>query len=501
MKILKNINNREIIIGLCALMDLKFVAALAMLIMVSAGTGCGISLNGPPAGAFLGRAEVYDYSPSAIQVGNLQQYWWCGQGVNPNRHSQITDTIQYASIDISTHAMTEPITVLGESPGRWDSVYVCNPKVIQGTFNNPLGDGENYSYAMYYVGTASGGIANSIGVAFSSDGIHWKKYPQPIISTTTTTNYGVGQPAVYNSDHKAGIWLFYEDTNDPPLIPHYKAISADGVHFAVVGKLTTNGISPEASWGDMAYDFTAGYWYAVFNTPLRNPSTTGGITERGQPGITLYRIKDNSLLTGTSPWQELKTFDTNLTGNESNFLAGLLRDQYGNVNVGQYPVIQIFTSISNPPPKWNASAAAAGRSGDIDHWDIGEVEWAPDNPLMPLNQYANKTAREVTTGWVDPTGGFTLESTLGHLYESPQQGASLAFYGCKDGATNYFVSTDGTCEGERIIGVDGYGYSKSEAGVSLVALYNCYTGRNHFVSKDSKCEGQASGKLLGYAVP
>jgi len=77
--------------------NLRLVVTLATLCVITAATGCGIELNGPPAGAFLGRAGVYDYSPSAIQVGNRQQFWWCGQGHNPNLHSQITDTIQYAS--------------------------------------------------------------------------------------------------------------------------------------------------------------------------------------------------------------------------------------------------------------------------------------------------------------------------------------------------------------------------------------------------------------------
>jgi hypothetical protein len=175
---------------------------------------------------------------------------------------------------------------------------------------------------------------------------------------------------VYNSDHKAGIWLFYEDSNAPPLNQHVEAISADGIHFTVVGTLTSNGLIPEATWGDMAYDPSTEYWYAAFNTPLRNPSTTGNITELGQPGVTLYRIKNTSLLTGTTSWQQLKSFDTNLSGNESNFIAGLLRGQYGNVNVGPYPAIQMFTSISNPPPRWDASPASAGKSGFPDHWAL-----------------------------------------------------------------------------------------------------------------------------------
>ena len=492
-----------------------------MLCATSISTGCGVQFDGPPPGAFLGRVGKYNYSPSAIQVGKLQQFWWCGVGQNPNLPSQTSDTIQYVQIDLSTNEVSAPITVLGETPGGWDSHYTCNPKVIRGTFSNPLGDGQNYSYAMYYVGTASPtGIVNSIGVAFSNDGIHWKKYPEPVISASTDVYYGVAQPVVYNSDHKAGIWLFYEDANSPPLGQHVKTVSTDGIHFTTVGELTRNGLPAGAntgdmsydSWGDMAYDPGSGYWYAAFDGPFRAFSsgfeswytTFNGPFSQSEPGnlgVTLYRIKDSSLLTGATPWEMLKSFDTNLTGFESNFLAGLLRDQYGNVNVGTYPAIELFPSISVPVPKWDASAESALESSQPQYWNIGKVEWVPGNPLMPLNRYANKTTHEVSTGWIDPNGGFTLESTLGHLYESSQQGASLAFYGCKDGSTDYFVSTDSTCGGKRFLGLDGFGYSAPQMGVALVPLYSCSTGHDHFVSHDPNCEGQGSGQLLGYAVP
>jgi hypothetical protein len=175
-------------------------------------------------------------------------------------------------------------------------VYLCNPKVIGGSFDNPLGDGQSFQYAMYYVAT-SDGITNNIGVAFSQDGINWKKYPQPVIRTSSENGYGVGQPAVYNSDHRAAISMFYEDSN--PITHHVAATSNDGVHFTVQGALTTIGLDPdcpEGSWGDMAYDLKTGYWYAAFNRPLRAPSTTGDVLERGQLGIELYRIPDSALL-------------------------------------------------------------------------------------------------------------------------------------------------------------------------------------------------------------
>lgn len=461
--------------------------------------GCSIGLTAPPEGAFAGRAGEYDYSPTAIQTGNVQQIWWCGEVGS-------TDTIQYESIDLTTHmVVTGPQTVLKASHGKWDSVFICNPKVVRGVFKNPFGDSHDYSYAMYYVGTSSPtGLSNDIGVAFSNDGIDWRKYPHPVIVATTRTNYGVGQPAVYNSDHKSAILLFYEDLNSPRKTDHIEAKSTDGIHFTTVGTLTTKGIDPnfpESSWGDMAFDSATGYWYAAFNLPCRDPATVGNASERGQLGVVLYRIPDDSLISGTTPWQQLKSFDTNAMGNESTFIAGFTRDDYGALNVGAYPTIEMFTSISNPRPAWNSTAEAAGKSDSTDKWDIGVASWVPGAPSIPLNRYANTTTHVVTTGWIDPNGGFGLESTLGHLYESPQMGATVAFYGCKSGPTDYFVSTDVACGGKLFLGTNGFGYSGPDTNLGLLPLYSCNTDHDHFLSKDSHCEGQQGGQLLGYVMP
>ncbi len=461
--------------------------------------GCGFSYAPLPAGSIAGRAGVYDYSPSVIQSGNVQQSWWCGSAYNPSNTAQFTDTIQYESIDLSTNARYGPVTVLSETPGAWDSVFTCNPKVIQGSFTNPLDNGESFTYAMYYVGSGTvDGTNNFIGVAFSNDGISWKKFPYPVISPSTQEGYGVGQPAVYNNDHHSAIRIFYEDNSN--YLHHVEALSSDGVHFVTLGTLTTNGLDPNCpTWGDMAFDPGTGYWYAGFNTPPRNPSTTGGVTERGSYGIELYRIPDASLLTGATPWEMLTTVDTSLTGYEANFLPGFVRDMYGNLIVG--PGIRMYSSISDPPPPWNASPLAAGTSGSVANWKISSVGWTPDHPLIAFNRYFNQTAHEVTTGWIDPNGGFSLESTLGHIYQSPQQGATVPFYGCKNGSTDYFVSLDLACEGSRIIGMNGYGYSGPVAGLNLVALYRCSSGHDHFLSTDPKCEGQTALGLLGYVVP
>jgi hypothetical protein len=478
------------------------VLALALILVLAAG--CGGSLQSIPAGAVMGRANLYDYSPSVILSGTTEQFWWCGMAPNPNNPSQVSDTILYGTIDTATGKPSPPATVLGETPGAWDSAYTCNAQVVRGVFANPLGDGKTYTYAMYYVGTnQTSGLANSIGVAFSNDATHWAKYPQPVIATATETHYGVGQPAPYNADGKSAISLFYEDSNGPTGAIHKQAVSTDGVHFQIQGTLTTNGLNandPLASWGDMAFDPVTGYWYAAFNTSLRQPWTTGNSQERGQPGVRLYRIPAGSLLSGETPWQELHTFDTNATGSESNFIAGFLRDGYGNLNVGPYPTIELFTSMSNPTTAWDASGSESATSAEPAQWDIGVVKWTPDAPLLSLNRYKNATAHETTTGWIDPDSGFNLDKTLGYLYEGPQNGATQALYSCKSGTSDYYVSSDATCGSNKVIGLEGYAWAQPQ-GASAVPLYSCATSAGHFASSDAQCEGQGKNAgLLGYAA-
>lgn len=465
--------------------------------------GCAAQLSGLlPGAAIVGRTGVYDYSPSVIQTGHIEQFWWCGYGKNPNRPSQSSDTILYATYDLATATASAPQIVFGETPHSWDSAYTCNAQVVQGSFVNPLGDGQTYTYAMYYVGTAQeSGSANSIGVAFSDDGVHWNKYPDPVIRTTTQVNYGVGQPVPYNTDHKSAITLFYENANGPTRVKHIEATSSDGIHFTTVGKLTTKGlVTPYASWGDMAYDHVSRYWYAAFNEGLRYPQTTGNQQERGQLGVALYRIRDSSLLTGETPWHFLHSFDTNSTGSESNFLAGFRRDPWGDLNIGPTRTIELYTSFSNPATAWNSSPGNAFHSAVPSTWDIGRVDWTPDSALLPLSVYSNDSTQVVTTGWIDPHGAFTLQSTLGYLYESPQNGATTAFYACKSGTKDYFISTDPFCQGQHIIGLEGYGYSQPQAARTLSPLYRCSTGAIDFASTNSACNQAPDPALLGYIL-
>jgi hypothetical protein len=118
---------------------------------------------------------------------------------------------------------------------------------------------------------------------------------------------------------------------------------------------------------------------------------------------------------------------------------------------------------------------------------------------MPLSRYLKGTTYIVTTGLVDSS--FQLDKVLGHVYQGPQHGASLPFYACKAGATDYFTSLDSACEGQRILGKNGYGYSQPVDGLNLVGIYRCRTADGHFVSTQPDCEGQKVDKFLGYVLP
>ena len=465
--------------------------------------GCNANSLATPPGAIVGRGGgLYNYSPSVIQDGDLQKLWWCGTAQNPTDHEQTSDAILYESINDVTHAVDGPYVVLAETKGSWDFAFTCNPRVIGGTFVNPLGDGQTYKYEMFYVGTTSG-VNNNIGAAFSNDGMAWKKYPDPVVLSAATGDYGIGQPAAYNADGKSSITLFYEDNT--PTIHHVEAASPDGIHFTVKGDLTMNGIDPlnqNPTWGDMGYDSATGYWYAAFNIPGRASSTTAGIVEIGQRGFQLYRIPNSSLLTGTTPWEMVKTVDSNLTGYEVNFIPSLLHDLNGNINTGSYPKLELFVSSSLPYTPWDATPERAGNAGDVSHWAITVNSYDPSQSTIALQRYINHKTYEVTTGWIDPKGTFFPDVTLGHLYPAPRNGATVALYNCKEASTGYFTSVDPACEGQRVEGLDGYGYIQQPDGVSTVGLYACLSAKSgRFLSKDPACEGSGNGALLAYALP
>jgi hypothetical protein len=112
-----------------------------------------------------------------------------------------------------------------------------------------------------------------------------------------------------------------------------------------------------------------------------------------------------------------------------------------------------------------------------------------------LDRY-NGGVHWVTTG--SPPGGYSLEGTLGYLINAGPDTNPL--YGCIQNS-DQFLSKDIGCEGQTLIGLEGWIYDDPPANLATVAVYRCSVpGSDHFAADDPNCEGQHTDGLLGYAL-
>jgi hypothetical protein len=422
----------------------------------------------------------YNYAPSMIATFGLQQFWWCGEGVISGTN-QKSDVIYQRTYNVLTRKWSAITQVLSPTPGAWDGQFTCDPSVIQGVFLNPANN-NIYTYAMYY--TASNqpdGTANQIGVAFSNDGISWTKYAgNPIINPlySATGKYGAGQPATYNGNELAGIWLF--DTDDTTMLGNriWVQYTMDGIHFdtpTLISNISSDGRTIGTN-ADFAYDWATGTFYML--AELNSRPGDREVYEFG-----LFKMSDKTFQDDTAVWQNLGDVNSSLTGFYLNHSPGFLRDGWGNLTEFMPNVNFYFTGGTNDPSTWNLSYAT----------------WNASPASLALNRYFDrKLGHWTTTGFVP--SGYTFESTLGYLFMAQHTG-TVALYGCQSGNVQ-FVTTDSTCGGQSPLGIVGWIYSSLQGATHPLFLCTTASGDN-FVSPSSGCEGQTTklnGQPLGYAL-
>lgn len=161
----------------------------------------GVASGGPHA--------PYNYAPSVMADGGSYRMWWCSQlpGFGP-----AGDDILYATSDALSGGFHgagggAATPVFHGSRGGFDSKHTCDPSVLRM-------DG---TYYLYYTGsTGDPQHGNSIGVATSTDGIHFSRANngRPIVTPAEDTrrdnSYGVGQPSVVLVDN--WYYLMFTDT-------------------------------------------------------------------------------------------------------------------------------------------------------------------------------------------------------------------------------------------------------------------------------------------------
>jgi len=139
----------------------------------------------------------------------------------------------------------EPILTVG-SAGAWDSAIVAAPSVVRD---------EAGGYRMYY----SGGDANGwtgIGLATSSDGVHWTKFDDPVFASNTT-DYAWHQPRVERTAD--GYIMLYRMA---PLTTTLRGQMGLGIATSADGLVWENR-TPEPVWERNSISGSNGFWFTA----------------------------------------------------------------------------------------------------------------------------------------------------------------------------------------------------------------------------------------------
>ncbi len=430
----------------------------------------------------------WDYAASMIDEGTVQKFWWCGSGYTSG-YSGLTDVIYYRSYNVSTQQWSATYQVISPVVGSWEfngGAGTCNPTVVKGTFSP--GGGVTFTYALYY--TAQNDNMNKIGVAFSNDGITFIKYAgnpiiYPIVFPVPSGRYGAGsssswQDAYYGS---SAVYLFEYDDSTSLLERGWWRYASDGIHFSAATV-----ISNSANFGttvrpmtDLAYDIASATFYGVSLAKSRP-----GDREGWQFGF--YKMPSSQLFSGgAGTWNVLGLVDTNLTGSYLNLQGKLRRDGYGQTT-SFFPNLEAYFSRGTNDPTT---------------WDLSYVIQNAQPSTYPLIRYYNPQVKPLGDHWVTTgsvTYGYSLEFTLGYLYMAPQPN-TIPLYSCL-AIYDHFVSPASNCEGQTVLGMNGWIYSSPPVGVPNIAMYRCIINippnTDHFVSVDPNCEGWTREFLLGY---
>jgi predicted GH43/DUF377 family glycosyl hydrolase len=164
-------------------------------------------------------ATDYQYS-SVLFLSGTYHMWF--SGLVSNVSGIFTAT---SSDGVNWVVRSSPVLTLG-SKGSWDNGSIYSPDVI---WNGTM-------YLMYYVGTGTNAY-REIGLAFSGDGVNWRRYPQnPVLK------FGPGFydswytrfPSVILDNGTYKMWYTghtLTNTSAPWYIATDYATSADGIHW------------------------------------------------------------------------------------------------------------------------------------------------------------------------------------------------------------------------------------------------------------------------------
>ncbi|WP_157574676.1 hypothetical protein [Jiangella muralis] len=313
----------------------------------------------------------YTYAPSVVRDGDTEWIWSCH-----NDQSRVIEDHIYLTKRVDG-VVTETRSVLHAAPApAWDSFHTCDPSVVAGRFQY---GGTRYSYAMFYLGNDVDASAhNQVGVAFAThpDG-PWVKYPEPIVTSERTDQWGAGQPTAVALTGNSGRVLLAYTRGDTSTRAYASVVDLTHVERLRVSPpvlLPTDGLTG----ADGAPDYLNGFDLALDRAgqdvvvvreqhpyPTDNPWWIG-------PSVQVARLSLKDLLAGTGTWQPLGDLDRALTGFTRNHNAGLVRTWHGRLADARGVEVVFTSSCSSLPtiddPDWSQATCDTLYSYDL--WSI-----------------------------------------------------------------------------------------------------------------------------------
>lgn len=175
------------------------------------------------------------WKPTVVYDGASFMMWYGGR----NSTSLQVDNIGLATSTDGitwTRSQNNPVLKLGP-PGSWDCCSVNEPSVIR--------DGSGYK--MWYTGGHyTGGTAiRAIGLATSTDGVNWTKYPgNPVLSKGPAGSFDDSRATYPEVIHYDGYTMYYRGVTAAGVSQIGIATSQDGIRWTKKGIVTI----PSSQW-------------------------------------------------------------------------------------------------------------------------------------------------------------------------------------------------------------------------------------------------------------
>jgi predicted GH43/DUF377 family glycosyl hydrolase len=179
-------------------------------------SGNWIDYSGNP--VFLPSGSYWNYSgvqqPKILIENNLIKMYFTAQG------GAYSGYIGYAySNDGINWTINSNNPVLSPGPGNtWDATAVAGGTIIH----------DDNGYKLFYAGWTDPSSSWHIGLATSTDGINWTKYPNPVFYAGSSWEFQIGPSSIIKVN---GIYYLYYYGRNLPVLKIGLATSPDGINW------------------------------------------------------------------------------------------------------------------------------------------------------------------------------------------------------------------------------------------------------------------------------